>query len=205
MEYPDWHPSIGNKLLDAFQNYHLNNNDTLYITGNHDHWHLKYLKQVGFDMEDEYRILNIDGLQILIMHGDGLKDSKFRLPRSRFNRLLRSNTFNRIYRKLFPPKIGLKIMKYISTLNRWMESEEKAKQRSILSDWSSQLLDQSDLDAIVCGHNHNTELLTFNDGRYLNPGFYADNNSLGFYTNKQFRLVTWDVSSHKLIPLTSCK
>jgi UDP-2,3-diacylglucosamine hydrolase len=200
LEYNGWHPSLGKDLLQQFRSYHAHHTQTLYITGNHDHWHQHYLRDCGFEVEDEFRILRTSDRNILVMHGDGLADPVLQLPRSRLNRLLRSTRFNKIYRTLLPPSLGLSIMKHISSISKWMESEQKSRERSILDEWARQLMTQSNVDAVVCGHNHKPQVLSFNEGTYLNTGAFALQYTLGRYTNSKFELVRWDASTNDITP-----
>ncbi|NIU01308.1 MAG: hypothetical protein GWN62_08805, partial [Aliifodinibius sp.] len=48
MEYPDFVPNLGRKLLDRFESFNKELGPTLYITGNHDNWTRNHLEDRGF-------------------------------------------------------------------------------------------------------------------------------------------------------------
>ncbi len=198
MEYPGWHPPLGDKMLEAFKTYHESQPSTLYITGNHDHWHLGYLDEIGFHLEDEYKLLKIGQKRVFATHGDGLADPKWGLSRSLFNRLLRSPRFIKLFRTIFAPEVGLSVMKKISRFNKKFEFEQKKRQTNHLNNWASSLLLEDLFDAVVCGHNHNPQIESFNNGIFLNPGPFGNRNSLGWYFQDSFKLMRWNQDNRKL-------
>lgn len=198
MEYPGWHPTLGKKILDAFRSYHEQHEATLYITGNHDNWWLDHLKQTGFMLEDEFRILQIGQKQFFVTHGDGLADPRLNLPRSYFNRLLRSRPFIRAFRSLLSPSMGISLMKLLSQVSKRTESEKMTGGKSRLVKWAARLLTSNSIQAVICGHNHNPQIESFRGGTYLNPGPFGTRYTLGLYADKQFHLVRWNPEKQKL-------
>ncbi len=198
MEYPGWHPPLGKEILDAFRSYHERHEPTLYITGNHDNWWLDHLQETGFRLENEFRILQVNQQQFFVTHGDGLSNPRLNLPRSLFNRLLRSQPFVRTFRTIFPPSVGISLMKLLSRVSKRMEAEKRSSEQTDLSRWADRLLSSNPVQAVICGHNHNPQIKTFREGTYLNPGPFGTQYTLGLYADEHFQLVQWDPAQQNL-------
>src|SRR5699024_5077345 len=97
MEYPSPVPTLDSRLIARFQSYNKNVGKSLFITGNHDNWTQRYFKNIGFDIENDYRILSLDSRQVLLLHGDGLVDSNSKINRPGLHRFLRNAAFIRLY------------------------------------------------------------------------------------------------------------
>lgn len=86
MEYPEkgFVPDLGKKVLDAFEEYNNTVSPALFITGNHDNWTFGHFKERGFDLESNFRLKEIDGKRLLLLHGDGVAAAKIDFPGQRF-------------------------------------------------------------------------------------------------------------------------
>lgn len=198
MEYPSHVPSLGAKLLDAFKTYNDEVNQATYILGNHDNWTRGYFESLGFNVIEESYDLTIDSQSVFLHHGDGLSDRNSRLPRPFFHRILRNRSFITLYQFVFPPKTGLKIMKWFSDYSRrgFRFTPEK------LNSWSESFLKRSNYDYVFCGHDHIPRVETYSDGVYINTGAFFSQRTLAFYTNKKIELVIWNGEQKKFLPFS---
>ena len=196
MEYPDSHPDLGNQLLDRFKVYNQSVQNTLFITGNHDNWTSGFFKEIGFDVETEYRILELEGNRLLLLHGDGLREKKYKLPRPVLHRVLRHPFFIKFYQFCFPPHYGIHLMKLFSRMSRKKENFDINR----LSTWAEKTLGDFSFDYIISGHDHFQREETFSGGNYINSGPFFKERKLLYYTNKRFHLVTWDAKEKQLKP-----
>ena len=189
MEYPYTVPSLGEKLLKRFSSYNKALGPTLYITGNHDNWTRNHFSTLGFELLHEYQLLALGENTIMVMHGDGLSNNDFDLPRPPLHRLLRNETFVEWYQKILPPSLGITFMKYFSRVTRWLEwNPEKEK---VLDRWARQTLQQGDIDVIICGHDHIPRRKHFDFGTYINLGTFYKHRTLAYYNNESISLVSW--------------
>lgn len=196
MEYPGFTvPPLGQSILQLFKSYHEETNKrTLFVTGNHDNWTNGYLTSIGFDLEHEYRILEDNDLSMMVMHGDGLSDPKVNFPRPFAHRLLRNSYFTAFYKWIFPPNTGWFLMRMFSNSNKKIGNKKIINSRTnILERWARQFVENNDhIQAIVCGHLHKPSIWSHNGDTVMNCGSFRDNRTLGLYTEKKFKIVTWD-------------
>ncbi|MEX0778469.1 MAG: UDP-2,3-diacylglucosamine diphosphatase [Balneolales bacterium] len=194
MEYPQRKPEIAPQLMARFQSFHQNNPGTLYITGNHDNWTVDYFKRNGFDVEPEYRILDINGKQALLLHGDGLSNKSFKLPRPILHRVIRNSYFVGLYKKVLPAQTGITLMRIYSRLSRTFKFWS-VPGNPHLDNWAIKQLNKEEINAVICGHHHKPVFRTFDNKVYMNLGNFFDDRTAGIFANNCFRLVTWDSSS----------
>ncbi len=203
MEYPGGRvPPLGGKVLEHFRQFHLRTGShSLFVTGNHDNWTNGYLRDLGFDVEHEYRIIREADVSIMVLHGDGLSDRKMGLPRPLMHRILRNSYFVRLYQTLLPPGMGWTGMRFFSGSSRKScEMNNKSHKRSALDAWARhKVLTDDRFQAIVYGHHHRPVLWRQHDLTCMNCGSFGNDFSLGLYANKTFEVVTWDVGSNALI------
>lgn len=196
MEYPDHIPRVGKQVRDRFEKFNHDLGPTLYITGNHDNWTRSYFHSIGFTLEHEYRTLTLGGQKLLLLHGDGLLNSRHELRRPLLHRMLRNKTFITYYQKIFPPAAGLWLMKWFSRLNRlWDEHKQDI---AIMNEWAEMTLENSDFDLIICGHDHLPRKHEFRFGTYLNLGTFYNHGTCVFYNNHSFELVVWNDATNQL-------
>lgn len=201
MEYPGFVPHIGVRLRKRFGEYHANVGTGLYITGNHDCWTRSHFPELGFDVEPEYRVLNLGGKRGLLLHGDGLLDKNFGLPRPWLHRFLRNETFISAYQKLLPPKIGIQVMRQFSLVSKLRENYADNTRK--LDHWAQQTLESSRFDFVICGHHHQHRFVQTNTGLYINTGAYFRDHTLAFFSDHKLTLVNWPGSHYELLPVTS--
>lgn len=189
MEYPAFIPSLSQKLLDRFEEFNTQLGPTLFITGNHDNWTRNHLKDRGFYLIHEEFQCNIANKPALTLHGDGLSDPTYQLKRPLMHRMLRSRSFINLFQKVFPPQMGIAIMKYFSRITRKMEWDSHKEE--ILNKWAKQQLKNSTLELILCGHDHIPRMKQFPFGTYINLGTFYHHRTMAFYNNSGINLVCW--------------
>lgn len=201
MEYDNYIPKVGKKALERFATFNQKNH-SLYITGNHDNWTQGYFEQISFDVERDFRLMKIDSKKILLMHGDAIGDDLENLQRPFLHRILRNKRFIKLYKKLLVrPKTGIQVMRQYSRFTNFLGKTDPAP----LNKWSKKMLQTTDIDIIICGHDHVPRVHEYSYGTYLNSGTFYDHKTFVIYNNKQFRLVCWSRKEQKLIPFTSLK
>lgn len=199
MEYPlqKFVPNIGYRVLDAFEDYNRTVKQALYITGNHDNWNFGYFENRGFDVEENFRIIQLANHNILLLHGDGVDSDEINFPRSAFHRLLRNPLFVQIYQNLIPPKHGISLMKWFSDQTRKRNSRGPEE----LNEIAENLLSDHYIDYLVCGHDHIPRMETLFDKTYINLGTFYNHRTVALYNKEGFNLVTWDASTEKFLPV----
>lgn len=200
MEFPEknYVPALGSKVLKEFEEYNNDVSPALYITGNHDNWTFGHFKERGFDVEENFRLIEIGEIRILTLHGDGVAATKIDFPRAAFHRLLRNPNFINIYQKVFTPERGLATMKAFSNLTRRRNNHNPEP----LNRQAKKIFDKHNLDYIISGHDHVPRVETFSRGNYINLGAFFNNRTLALYNNRGMNLVKWRAESNSFIPFS---
>lgn len=196
MEYPDYLPDLGSRLLKRFRDYNRRWGATLYITGNHDNWTHGYFTKLGFEVERNYRVLHLHDRNLLVMHGDGVDDDRLELERPLLHRLLRHPVFVRGYQALLPPRWGLKLMKHFSRFTRQHDEERAGTEK--LDEWAEYHLSTHDTDIVICGHDHCPRVRNYSFGTYVNLGTFYQDLTLARYNNEGIQLVRWNEEKRRL-------
>lgn len=196
MEYPSHVPALGQTLLRRFSEYNREVGSSLFITGNHDNWTRGHFEAVGFEVEPDYRAIPLDSRNVLLLHGDGLLDEDKEITRPLMHRLLRNSSFVRWYQKILPAKAGLKLMKYFSRFNRYFEAYRSDIKK--MNKWAELQLKTSELDVIICGHDHMPRMKNFSFGTFINLGTFYRHRTLAVYNKGKFSLVVWDDVAREL-------
>lgn len=189
MEYPDFEPSFAQRLLDRFEEYNNQLGPTLFITGNHDNWTRDHLRQRGFYLIHETYQFNLDKEQVLMLHGDGLADSSLQLKRPLLHRFLRSDVFVSSFQALFPPALGLTLMKYFSRVTRKMDWNPHKENH--LNNWAKKQLKKSTATVVLAGHDHIPREKQFSFGTYINLGTFYKHRTMALYNKEGISLVEW--------------
>ena len=196
MEYPNFVPTLGKSLLDRFEDFNNQLGPTLYITGNHDNWTRNHLIDRGFYLIHEQYQFTLKDKQILTLHGDGLTDPSFNIARPLLHRFLRSPSFVDIFQTIFPPKMGIKIMKTFSRITRTMDWNPQKENK--LNSWAKIQLKHDEHDIILCGHDHIPRRKQFPFGTYINLGTFYNHHTMAFYNNNEINLVCWEADTQTL-------
>ncbi|MFU8812493.1 MAG: UDP-2,3-diacylglucosamine diphosphatase [Balneolaceae bacterium] len=196
MEYPNAVPDLHRPVLEALQSYCAAVSPIHLITGNHDNWTRGYFEELGCRVTGEAIELN-EPAPTLLLHGDGLADADYGLPRPATHRLLRHPAFVSLYQRLFPLRSGLAIMKWVSGVNRNLGKTDPSR----LSEWAREYVKASHFHYIITGHDHVPRVETFAHGIHINCGAFYLHRTLCRYTNSRFELVTWDAATSALSPV----
>ncbi len=199
MEYKNYVPQIGQKLLNRFAVFN-RSNPSLYITGNHDNWTQDYFKKHGFDVERDYRLIAIGSKKVLLLHGDAIGEDLENLKRPLLHRIMRNKIFVKLYKIMFwPPKRGIRVMKRYSRFTNWLAGKENP---APLDRWGKKMLQSNVIDIIICGHDHVPRVQKFDFGTYLNTGAFHHHKTLVTYNNRRFQLVCWSSEEQELTPFS---
>ncbi|MAO64975.1 MAG: hypothetical protein CL666_08230 [Balneola sp.] len=198
MEFPEkgFVPQLGKNILEAFQDYNETVSPALFVTGNHDNWTFGHFKERGFDLEENFRLKEINGKRFLLMHGDGVAAAKIDFPRAAFHQLLRHSNFVNAYQKVLPPATGLALMKKFSSLTRRRDNHNPEP----LNRQAKKIFSRHRLDYIITGHDHVPRVETFPQGRYINCGPFFNKRTLVLHTKDDTQLVTWNAEDKNFIP-----
>ena len=200
MEFPksDQIPSPGKKVLEAFEIYNRTVGPALYITGNHDNWTLGHFETLGFDVENEYKVLELDGLRILLLHGDAVFNSNGGLKRGLLHQILRNRTFLKLYRSILPPSVGIFLMRSFSKLSKLFEHQDPVP----LTDNAKWATEHLPVDVVLCGHDHIPRTEHLEHGLYINTGTFFYHKTVARYVNGEFSLVTWKSNTKEFAPFS---
>ncbi len=201
MEYSDSNfvPDLGKAVLDKFEEYNKLVQPAIYVTGNHDNWTFGHFTDRGFDVEPKYRIIPVGNYKVLIMHGDGQVGERNDFLRPAFHNLLRNPSFIQYYQKIFPPEIGVGLMKSFSNLTRKKNHNNPLP----LNNHAKSILTSENVDIVLCGHDHIPRVETFSGGKYINLGTFFKDSTLVRYINDEFRLVIWHADTKEFVPYSS--
>jgi len=196
MEYPKHVPQLGQRLLNRFETFNEVLGPTLFITGNHDNWTRGHLPSRGFHLVNDAFVSHLNGQKLMALHGDGLSDKDYNLPRPLMHRILRNDTFVRLFQGIFPPKAGIGLMKYFSTITRQLD--EGPQKQKTLNRWARHQLKKSNLDLILCGHDHIPRREQFAFGTYINLGTFYHHRTMAYYNNDGITLVCWEPNKQSI-------
>jgi UDP-2,3-diacylglucosamine pyrophosphatase LpxH len=200
MEYPkrNYVPEVGANVLAAFKKHNSECEPTTYITGNHDNWTYGYFESLGFDVECNYRIIQQNGFNTLLMHGDGRFGKSDDLLRPFFHGVLRSKKFVKLFQTILPPSVGIRVMKHFSGFSKMNERRTPKP----LNKHAKRILRDNDIDYILMGHDHIPRVETFEAGTYINLGTFFHHKTVVLYNNSEYKLVRWGASNKEFVPFT---
>lgn len=200
MEYPKkkYVPNVGANVIKAFQKHNLECEPTTFITGNHDNWTYGYFEEMGFDVESNYRIIKQNGLNALLMHGDGRFGKSDDLLRPFFHGLLRNKYFVKLFQTTLPPSIGISVMRRFSGFSKMNERNTPTP----LNNHAKRILKEKDIDYILMGHDHIPRVETFKAGTYINLGTFFHHRTVVLYNNNEYKLVRWSASDKEFVSFT---
>ena len=190
---PTYIPSIGKKVLDTFELYNKSISKALFITGNHDNWTINHFSERGFEVESEFRIIELFDKKVFLMHGDGLLNKNKMLKRPMFNRILRNNIFLLLFRNLLPKGLALNLMRLLSNSSKKI----RRKDSNILNKNAESILTSNIADVVLTGHDHTPRVETFNSGLYINLGNFFHERTLVRGINSELSLVKWHAKNKK--------
>lgn len=200
MEFPEkgFIPKLGKRVLDALQSYNDEISPALFVTGNHDNWTFGHFKDRGFDVEENFRLKEIQDKRFLLMHGDGVAAAKIDFPRAAFHQILRNSKFISAYQKVLSPEAGLAVMKKFSSLTRLRNNHNPEP----LNRQAKKIFERHRLDFIITGHDHVARVETFPQGSYINCGPFFKHRTLALYSKEKVQLVKWNAKDKNFIPFS---
>ena len=153
---------------------------------------------MGFDVECNYRIIQQNGFNTLLMHGDGRFGKSDDLLRPFFHGMLRSKYFVKLFQAVLPPSVGIPVMKRFSGFSKMNERRTPDP----LSKHAKRVLREKDIDFILMGHDHIPRVETFSNGTYINLGTFFHHKTVVLYNNEEYQLVRWSASDKEFVPFT---
>lgn len=200
MEFPNSKhlPKPGLCVREAFARYNKEVESALFITGNHDNWTLGYFEELGFDMEENYKIVDLENQRLLLMHGDGVFNTKGCFTRGWLHRLLRNDTFLKIYRGILTPGLGIFLMRLFSQLSKTLEREDLVTLTKNAA-WATEHLP---VDIVICGHDHAPRTEHLEHGLYINTGTFFHHKTVARCVNGEFTLAVWQPSTNDFAPFS---
>ena len=172
-----------------------------FMGGNHDHWarttrHPGYLETtVGLELIDDPHTLIVDGMRLLLCHGDALGDPRgtYRVVRAVLHHPAAIFGF-----RLLGPRIGRRLATRTSALSRRSHRPEAQPiHEDRLRSAARAVLSGGRYDVVVAGHVHRPELLTTDNGVYLNLGDWIERRTYGRLEDGKLTLEDFDRSSHE--------
>lgn len=162
-----------------------------FITGNHDQWVRNYfIEEIGMNIYNNKIVKEINGLKILISHGDGVGPGEYsyKLLKYLFNNKLLKWIFNKLH-----PDIAMLIGKNWSKHSRYgrgIEAEPITKLNDELQIIHAlNLLQKEHFDYIIYGHRHIPYIIKVDDkSTIVNLGDWITNFTYGVLENKTFIL-----------------
>ena len=134
-----------------------------YILGNHEVTIGRFLKNFGFTVHHGSAILNVNGMRVLVEHGNKIDK---RLWTSLWENLLTSKLNHTLYR-LLHPDLGIFLAQAIAHLSR--RQHRSYRLETMLENYAQRRL--RDVDAVILGHSHQPVLKKFSGNKYyINTG-----------------------------------
>ena len=125
------------------------------------------------------------------MHGDGFWQQNQILKRPIMHRVLRSASFLSVYQKMFSNNLALSIMQRFSNTTRKIDRRDP----NPLNENARLILQETETDIVLSGHDHIPRVETFNSGLYINLGTFFHHSTLVRGFDHSFDLVQWDAKS----------
>ncbi|MDZ7314983.1 MAG: UDP-2,3-diacylglucosamine diphosphatase [candidate division KSB1 bacterium] len=161
-----------------------------YLVGNHDFWLNSFIsEEIGLIVHADDFSFQYDGLRIYVRHGDGLlkSDHGYRL----LKKILRNRLSINLYRAVHPD-IGIPLALYCSGLSRKAgEKNGKDYRDDDYRDFAFQKIEQG-YQVVILGHTHVPALAAYQNGVYLNPGFWGKNFTFAVLDDGAAKLFRWD-------------
>jgi len=162
-----------------------------FITGNHDQWIKNYFQEeIGMNVYKNEIIRNINGLKVLISHGDGIGpgDYSYKILRYIFKNKILRWFFGKIH-----PDIAMYLGKKWSKHSRYAKGltaepiKNFKKELQIIH--AFELSEKENYDYIIYGHRHIPYIFKLNNKTTLiNLGDWITNYTYGILENNNFHL-----------------
>lgn len=162
-----------------------------FITGNHDQWVRNYfIEEIGMNIYKNKIYKEINGLKILISHGDGIGPGEYsyKILKYLFNNKFLKWIFNKLH-----PDIAMWIGKNWSKHSRYGRGIEAGPITNLKEELqiihALNLLQKEHFDYIIYGHRHIPYIIKVDDkSTIVNLGDWITNFTYGVLENKTFNL-----------------
>lgn len=162
-----------------------------FFTGNHDIWMFDYIEEeYGIEILREPTLFDINGLNCLIHHGDGLGpgDHGYKLLKRIFTSKICQFLFSRLH-----PNFSLWLMSNFSSTSRkhsQSESDIIAKREWLIQFAEDYITKDNNIDYFIFGHRHipYEHMLSNNKSTYINLGDWLHHYSFLRITNEKCEL-----------------
>ena len=146
--------SAGFPMLRAFAELSERGVRLHYIVGNHDYWAGAFLERIGFAVYKEPVVTEMDGMRVLLCHGDGLnrRDYGYRF----FKRVARWKPTIALFRCIHPD-LAARLGEMVSGLSRQLVNAEttgRLREAAAIRQHAIEQLRNDDIDVFVAGHSH---------------------------------------------------
>ncbi len=176
-----------------------------YFRGNHDLWTFNYFeKELNIKMYDNPLILNIDGLNLFLAHGDGLgpKDYGYKLLKKVFKCKI-----NQIIFKILHPDIGIALALFWSGRSRKLNNKREILNNEIekerLVAFSKEYLKKNNnINYFIFGHRHKADYIKLNENSfYINLGDWINNFSFAVLNDKKIVLKKINIKTLEILDI----
>ncbi|MEX0747069.1 MAG: UDP-2,3-diacylglucosamine diphosphatase [Rhodothermales bacterium] len=167
-----------------------------YLVGNHDPWHRDYFEsELGVRVEFDNLTVSHDDLLLHLAHGDRVVERSG--ARAWLKSWLRHPAPVWIYRSLLPADFGMWLAGFVNRRfgNREVDSELVA----LLREQARRILRESPADVVIFGHSHQPELVSWPEGRYLNPGYWHESRTFGRLDHGKLQLARWNGQTAEIV------
>ena len=162
-----------------------------FFVGNHDLWMRDYFeKELNIPVYHKPQEFTIDGVKMLIGHGDGLGpgDKGYK----RMKKVFTFKPFQWMFRWLHPD-LGMKLGQYMSVKNKLISGDEDAKYLGDENEWLVQYckkkLADTHYDYFVFGHRHlPLDIQLQENSKYINLGDWIQYFTYGVFDDKQLQI-----------------
>ena len=176
------------KMSDAGINIH-------YFIGNHDMWIFDYFeKEIGLTVYREPKEFTLNGVKILMGHGDGLGNGDFgyKFIKKIFASQLNQWLFARLH-----PNFALGIAHFFSKRSRIsngnFEEHYEGDDKEILVQYCKHILETEHFDYFIFGHRHIAmDLSVGENSRYINLGEWVKDPHIAVFDGNKLDLIKID-------------
>ncbi|HPI31219.1 MAG TPA: UDP-2,3-diacylglucosamine diphosphatase [Bacteroidales bacterium] len=159
------------------------------FTGNHDMWMFRYFEQeLGIDISRKPVVKEINGLKILIGHGDGLGPGDYGYKM--IKKIFASKTCQWLYARLHP-NFAMGLGLFFSRRSRLARGDidriYKGDNGERLIVYAKEMLKKEHFDLFIFGHRHlPIDLKIGENSRYINLGDWLQHFSYALLDGKEF-------------------
>jgi UDP-2,3-diacylglucosamine hydrolase len=187
-EYQTVIPKGFHRTLSALQEFTERGIRVSYLAGNHDFWMGDFFKtELGMELHSDPFETTIDGKRIYLHHGDGLaeNDIGYRMIKP----VLRNKLNIWLYRWLHPD-IGVKLARSSSRTSRDYTTSKHFEEQGMIEYATRKIRDG--VNIVIMGHRHQPNVVTIENGLYINLGDWISYNTYGELSNGAMTLKTWN-------------